>query len=108
MRALIARTVLQLSLFERDSCSHSGTGAFGKFDPFVIWGIVTSGTENYLHKFVNHVARLSRLLTDLIVITTMNTNSIMFRNKEWIDKAEEPGLAQKIGCNSADSDSHFC
>lgn len=41
-----------------------------------------TGTEIYLLKFANHVARLSRFYTDLIVITTMDTNWMGFKNEE--------------------------
>lgn len=68
----------------------------------------TSGTEIYLHKFASYVVRLSRLLTDLVVITAMNTILVGFKNEECVDKAGEPGLAHKIVCNPEHSDSHFC
>lgn len=69
---------------------------------------MTSGTEIYLHKFANHVAGLSRILTNLIIVTTMDKNWKGFKNEEWVDKAEGPGLAHRIVYNSENCDSHFC
>lgn len=68
----------------------------------------TSGTEICLHKFASLVARLSRLLTNLVVITTLNTILVGFKNEECVDKAGEPGLAHRIVCNPENSDSHSC
>lgn len=58
--------------------------------PFVIGGMIISGIESYIQKFENHVARLSRPLIDLIVIPTMDTKYMGYKNEELTKLRREP------------------